>query len=645
MPQAFRYVHVDLSEKKYHVREYKEGFLGPVDVGVYLHLNVYETYKRHVYDPYNVVVIGKGPFAKGAIFGSHRLVVVFRSPLTRGLHVATLGGAAYRFLGVGLDGVVIEGKAQEPTILLLIGKKSGLHLEFHQISADALFKVYREYKGARGTRALTKYLLEQFADTFKEYKCRLIAVGPTAYRTSMAGIYSPSIDYETLGIRNEDWAARGGGGSVFARAHNLVALVYGGEVEVQEPGSRFEYINALILSTLGVPFVKLVTEATIKYNYDRDLKTGGTFGCNIEIYRDRIPALNWNTLFADKKKREQIYEKLREKYLKPFNEQIINIGIWRTCDEPCPVTCKKTLGNKHVDYEPMTAVGPMLGVIDFNEALEILDLVDELGLDAIEVGNVVGWVMEAVEKGLLKPEEVGIEETPVLDPSKWDEEHIKVNKRAALKIVEGLVYGENAVLRLIAEEGIRGACKKLNEMFKERVLSMGIKFEDLAVYVPFGEHGAITPNFYWSPGFFAPLPVLGKYWTYYALTFSDPGEYARVTLHRALMEYLVENAGWCRFHRGWVEKALPHLYKYLYGFEGNLVEHARKYYRMIVEYQEKASSLPEFFEGVKTIKLLASAACEYGAKEWCEKFQRDLVNSAKEWWLGFKSVFYSNLGA
>jgi len=58
-------------------------FLGLLDAGIKLHLDIYESYKYNVYDSHNVLLVGKGVFAGSIFYGSHRLIAVFRSPLTR----------------------------------------------------------------------------------------------------------------------------------------------------------------------------------------------------------------------------------------------------------------------------------------------------------------------------------------------------------------------------------------------------------------------------------------------------------------------------------------------------------------------------------------------------------------------------------
>jgi len=626
---------VDLGSKSYAVREY-EGYLGPLDIGVDLHLKVYESFKYDVYDPRNVVVIGRGPFAGGGFFGAHRLIVVFRSPLTKGLHVSAVGGAAYRFLRTGLHGLVIEGKSDSPCILLIEGLRDGVRVRFDYLDMDELFEIYKGYEGFRGVRALTKYLISNYGEFIKRNKARALLVGPASFKSCMGAICSPNIDYVKLEVRVEDWAARGGGGSVLAKSHNLVATIYGGQVEVKEGVGRFDYASGLVASSIHQPYVRAVIEGTKKYSYDLETKTGGTLGSNIVAYGDKIPCFNWRSIKVGKDVRKKIHDLMIKYFLEPFNREIIEGTFWRTCGEPCPVRCKKTTDDgKHIDYEPFNGCGPMIGVLDIHDAFEVVDLVDELGYDAIEIGNLLGWLFEAIEVGLLKPEEVGLHGKPVIDPVKWELGHSKINKKLALNVIEEMTYGDNEVLRLIAEKGLRAAAKELDKKFAGRVKELNLRFEDLGVYVSYGEEGHITPNYYWSPGVLAPLAVLGRYWTLYSPVFLNPEEYAAAAIDRAIKEYAVDNSGWCRFHRRWVEKALPKLYRAVHNVVVDPFENAKKFYRGMIEYQVRAGAIPKFWDSSRVIEVLGSTACEHDSSEWCERFRKDPVGAAREWWLRF----------
>jgi aldehyde:ferredoxin oxidoreductase len=76
----------------------------------------------------------------------------------------------------------------------------------------------------------------------------------------------------------------------------------------------------------------------------------------------------------------------------------------------CP-QCNMTCGNvvkdsdqkeSELDYENVTMLGPNIGLGDLKQVATLNRLADELGLDTISLGNVLGFAMEASEKGLIK---------------------------------------------------------------------------------------------------------------------------------------------------------------------------------------------------------------------------------------------------
>ena len=53
------------------------------------------------------------------------------------------------------------------------------------------------------------------------------------------------------------------------------------------------------------------------------------------------------------------------------------------------------------DYEPIFAIGTMLGVTDAAAVLGIMDVVEKMGLDVMSAGVALAWAVEATEKGLI----------------------------------------------------------------------------------------------------------------------------------------------------------------------------------------------------------------------------------------------------
>jgi len=634
-----RVLFIDAGERKYRVEEIDDPeILGPIDLGVKIHLERYESYKKDALDPGNPLVFGMGKFAGSAIFGTHRLTFVFKSPITGGLFASAMGGAAYVFVKTGVDAVVLEGRSEKPLIIKIEGDEKGeVKVDFKEIEKDKLFEIYEGYEGFKGVYAFQRYLLDEFKEEFKnDYRAAI--VGPAAFTTNIAGIVSITIKKGEMDKGSEDWAARGGSGTVMCQAHGVVAIVFGGKWRKSFPVediSNPKTADSIFREVFGKPLHQVVTEATVKYRYDPKIGSGGTFGGNYPSLKVHTPMFNWNNIYLPRETREKLHAVIMEHYWKPFNEEAIKTRSWKTCGEPCPVACKKVRLGYKVDYEPYEGVGPQSGIFEIHAADIAVEAVDSMGFDAIEFGNVVAWIFDCLSKGLLKPEEIGLEEKPVFDPYKYKVEFSEKNAKIAAKIAEEMAYGRNEILSIISR-GLRRACKELDARFSERVKKVGVKFEDLAVYPSYGKDGHITPNFYWTPGLIAPIAVSGRYWTLYSGVFHDPETYASAALERAVKELYSDDGGFCRFHRKWAEKLAEKLYEKAYGVKINLAEHYKKTYSKILEYNVKAGAQPTFWDSMKTIDLLATAAEEYsGEGEWAKKFKEDKVNAAREWWLRF----------
>jgi len=54
------------------------------------------------------------------------------------------------------------------------------------------------------------------------------------------------------------------------------------------------------------------------------------------------------------------------------------------------------------------------------------------------------------------------------------------------------------------------------------------------------------PNQYWTPGMFAPMPLIGKYFFYYEIKFLPPRALGRKNVERFVYELYSENSGPCR---------------------------------------------------------------------------------------------------
>ncbi len=642
-----KYLIINASKEKISVEELdREDVIGPISWGLYCHLEKYGSYGYDIFDEHNVLCFGSGKLAWSEIYGTRRLVFTFRSPLWGGFFLSSMGGAAYVFRYLGVDFAAVEGKAKEPLIVALKSDVNGnVEAKFERIPEDKLLEIYKNYKGKVGVFALIEYVAEKYGKWYSETKApmRIIAVGPASVFTSNGALVSYASRDVNFKGKPIEYSARGGPGSVLYRAHKVAAIVFGGNY-VKNPKfpktdlSNFKVLNEVFTKYLGKSMNQVIMNATVKYRYDPKTKTGGTFGNNYAYYNGLNPSFNWTYIYWGREERSKFFKDVISKtYIESFNKETIEKRLWRTCDEPCTAVCKKMYKGYKIDYEPYCASTANAGILDLDVAVDVVDLVDALGFDAIEYGNTASWVFELLAKGMLKPEEVGVSATPYFDHKLYyDLSKVKELSGHNAKIMKELAwkigFGEGELAQIIGE-GVRRAATKFSKMFSEREKEQG--FKDLAIYVPFGPDGSLTPAMYWGPGNIAPLPIIGKYLTYYHGIFLEPEDLASLALNRAVKELYSEEGGLCRFHRGWAEKILPKLYYEAYGVEVDFDIHGKKLLQKIVEYDKKAGYKPVFWESRKVIDYLTLAAKEYGAEQWYEKLKREGVEAAKEFWLRF----------
>ena len=639
-------LYVNIEKREIRLEDIKNlDVIGPIDFGVEQHLNRYKSYAKDIFAGDNVLCFGVGQLALSPIPGTRRLIFVTRSPIWQGLFISTLGGAGSALLSLGIDYICIEGKSKQPFIVKIKRDKIGkFSSEFVAVSESELEKIYASYGGERGTHALQHWVYDRFAQEFinEQLLFRILAVGPAALKITYGAICSTVIQNGKFIEGLDEWAGRGGFGSVLAQAHGIVAIIYGGGYKKNIPELKdAKKINEIFQKALGKDLGTAIKEATTKYRYDPALKTGGTFGFNFASLGSWLLSFNWNSVYLNEARRKELYEKLiASHYLHQFNEEIIKPKKWKTCSEVCPAVCKKIYGKFKKDYEPYEANGPNCGIFDQRAAERSVSLGDELGFDAIDVGNIVSWIMDCIARGLLKREELGLEQGPQFNPGSFRLEDSQINATTSNAIVN-LILSENEIGKLM-RSGIRSAAKKLNKKFPDRIRE-SISFTNLAVFVPNGKAGCIAPCQYWVPAFFLPLIIQGKFLTYYHLEFHPPEKLGELAADRSIKELYSCNMGICRFHRAWSEKVVDKLFRELLDIRIDFYNHHKKLLQKIADYDTKAGACPVFWESAKVMDVLAAYLenlffVEERGKEdpelknWVEKFRADKRAAAYEYW-------------
>jgi len=594
----------------YKLNRYRVGdFFGPVDLGLFYS------------GKYNSLNIGTGLLA-GSIFpGSNRLIFTGFSPCWGGFYVSSMGGAALIFDNLGINMLSIIGKAQLPSILFL-NRKHGEEIEV-MIEPVDLWKVWAS--GRKGMYGMMDHAYERFGSRY-ENTPRILSTGPASLTTDFGAI--ASVPIKKGKISNVDtWAGRGGFGTKMLKEHNIAAVIYGGtfiDEDFRDRKVADEWFQDKYQKKMAAKDI----EATTKYRFDPNFETGGTFGVNYATLGGRVIAFNYSSMSWSEEDRLKMHKDLIVgHYLKQFNEETIVTKQQFNCGEPCVAVCKKMNNHFKKDYEPYQTMGPLSGIFDQRAAERVNHHADMLGFDAISVGGVISWLMECLDKKLLAPQELGVTGVPKFNLDNFDVVNdSEKNAQIAIELLDAIVE-KKGVLDL--GEGARKFGRRLSR-------EKNINLLDYFVFNSFGRKGWMVPNQYWTPGVLSPMPIMGKYYMNYGNEFLPPRELGHQNADRMNKELILDNLGFCRFHRNWAEVMMPEVMGELFGLE-------EKFLKNISHTASRINSrnASVFWESERNFDLIHSFIKRqkevHGAKGdeinyWLDYFERDKKLAALDYW-------------
>lgn len=593
-------------------------YFGALDYGIKKH---YAHFSYH-WDPdeYNITVMGAGPIY-GLLPGTKRLVAVYRSPINGILTLSTLGGGSIELVRSGFDLIELHGRCAEKSILLI---------------KDGEIKIIPYGKIPESAYSLQKELLERFRDEFNGASFRILGTGPAGHYTCFGGALSRHIKKGSFDLGSEGWMGRGGFGSVMGRVHNLVAIVFGGSQKPNRPAlfSDSKRLNAISKDIFGKGFMQTAYDATTKYRFDPKTGTGGTLGNNLYEARGDTPSFNYQMMYLPRQVRQQIWDKhLKPYFFDSFQENIIVPKHQKTCGENCPAVCKKYRGELKKDSEPYLWGGPLCGILYMDDAEKVVWALDDIGVDAIEGGAQVCFLLEALWRGWIPLEDAGIDKRPNMDPDPnyYTKEDSELNAKIAVKLAYDLGL-QRTKLSTHFREGFRKAIRILSDKY-------GHQFKDIAVYSCFGDQRSNSPNPYWNPGFVMPSPFLSRFCTYYQDGFFEPEELGLKIADRIVNELINENFGLCRFHRKWLPNMIAPLYKEAYGIELDPFRFCKELAKRMIEYDHKSFYLPRFWESERTKDIVVTYAERMAelednkvAKKWRRLFSTNRQQALFEYW-------------
>jgi aldehyde:ferredoxin oxidoreductase len=428
-------VRVNLTKRSSEVQvledDLLETFIGGVGLGTKILFE--EGLKtRDPLSPDSLLVIMTGPLTGTTVPTSGRVAVVALSPATLSLGESDIGGT----WGIGLkrsgfDGVVIGGKSNTPVYLVILPEKISIE------DASSLWGL--------DTVETSTFLQGQWGQ-----KVKVMCIGPAGERlVRMAAIFTDGVHARVGG--------RGGLGAVMG-SKNLKAIVVGGEIKstVSQP----EKLQMSIRQS--IPEIKQRTKAFYEFG------TAGGLLFSEEI--GDLPIKNWAWGSWKEGAIKISGESLKEQFFKkPYFCGACVVGCGRTVEGSTPYG--KIQGGGP-EYETLAALGSNCLIDDLGAIAVGNDLCNRLGLDTISCGSVIGFAMEAFEKGLIQEREVGYR----------------------------ISWGDPLVmLRLVKEIGLReGFGKLLGEGVKRAAEDIGQGAERFAIHVKGLEPAMHDPRAYGS---------------------------------------------------------------------------------------------------------------------------------------------------
>jgi aldehyde:ferredoxin oxidoreductase len=408
-----RLLHIDLASHQHRVEELRRREIRTYIGGSGLaarRLSQMTNEKTSPLGPENVLIFMTGPFTGTKVPLSGRHEIVAKSPLTGIYSESDVGGRwGTELKKAGYDGVVVKGRS-EKTVYLWITEKN------------------LEVRAAEHLWGLDTYEASDVLRKETDPKACEACIGPAGERLALiAGILHDGRDGRA--------AARCGLGAVMG-SKNLKAIVTRGDGEIHVVDEQ-----ALTLTTRRLaPQILKNTKSLSKY---------GTSGVTqtLEQLGD-LPIRNW--------KQGSWREGAEKLSGATLAKTILKAKFFCAA---CFVGCGRTVAIDQGEYAGIEGAGPeyetvaLLGantlVDDLGAVAKAHELCNRYGLDLISTGSVIGFALEAAERGIINGMNEGLD-------LRWG------NGKAILHMVEKIGRREEG-LGFALSEGVKRAAARFGK--------------------------------------------------------------------------------------------------------------------------------------------------------------------------------------
>ena len=356
--------------------------------------------------PENKLIISSGPFSGLMIPGAGKCDFTCKSPLTGGYASSSLGGlftAEMKYAGI--DSIILEEISSSPVYIVINNDKTEIK------DASTLW--------GKGTITVEKELKESLGEEYQ-----IIVIGPGAEN----GVHFSSINHD-YGRQ----AGRGGVGTVMG-TKKVKAIAIRGTKPI--PVADMENYRKA-----GMALFKACKDAD-------GLKPWQTYGTTIVTsWCDEVGALPTRNFSAGS------FEDGKNLYGPVMRKEIVitDKGCFG-CPSPCGKYSRTKKYNSYVEgpeYETIGMLGSNLGISNIEDVAQANYLCDELGIDTISTGGVIGWAIECFEKGILTKDQTdGLELT-------------YGNVPVILELIHKIAYREG--LGALLADGVKVAAAKIGK--------------------------------------------------------------------------------------------------------------------------------------------------------------------------------------
>jgi len=363
--------------------------------------------------PEAMLIFMDGPFAGLKLSGTSRHSTAGRSPLTGGWGDSSCGGyLAPELRYAGYDGIVVTGRAEKPSMLLIEDDRIEI--------LDA-----GEYWG-RETAEVNSALKEKYGKAY-----RTLVIGPAGENL---------VKYSVILNEGHHATGRTGFGAVMGSKNLKAIVVKAGkkEMTLADP----EKVDEL-RKELNPKIKEALASDVLRENGTAANLIGG-------MYAGDVPIRNWTSNFWEEASEDLTGSTLTETYL-----------TRRSSCAFCSIACKRVVEVKEgpwaipegpgPEYETIVAFGTLIGSIDLAATCKAGRICNDLGIDTISAGGTIAWAMEAFERGDLTLEDTdGIE-------LKWGDMDTIINK------VIPMIAAKEGKLGALLAEGSASAAGKIGK--------------------------------------------------------------------------------------------------------------------------------------------------------------------------------------